>query len=74
MSNGYKKKKNKRNEKSITYVNLMNFTCAFPYCESGLNVEGHHIIPLSKGGADAFWNIISLCFDCHRRKGLHRNW
>jgi len=52
----------------------MNFSCAHPECVSGLNVEGHHIIPLSRGGPDAFWNIISLCKSCHRGKKLHSRW
>lgn len=64
----------RRSNKSKTYVNLMNFRCSNPDCKHGYNVEGHHIIPLSKGGIDAFWNIISLCRRCHRGLGLHHNW
>jgi len=64
----------KRTAKSQTYVGLMNFICAFPGCISGFNVEGHHIVPISIGGEDAFWNIISLCSKCHRHNKLHSRW
>ena len=38
--------------------------------EMGTNLELHHIIPLSKGGADTMKNIILLCPDCHRREHM----
>lgn len=63
-----------RNGKSVTYVNLMNFICSNPDCANGYNIEGHHIIPIAKGGVDAFWNIISLCRKCHRSLKLHSNY
>ena len=31
------------------------------------NIEAHHVIPLSKGGADDLSNLTTLCEDCHRK-------
>jgi 5-methylcytosine-specific restriction endonuclease McrA len=31
----------------------------------------HHIIPLSKGGANTLSNLIHLCDDCHSRRHRH---
>lgn len=62
----------KRNTyKVATYVKLLNYKCAHPGCSSGTDIEAHHIIPIYKGGEDQFWNLISLCSRCHRRKKLH---
>ena len=63
-----------RSDKSVSYVSFMNYVCSNPECDSGFDVEGHHIIPLSKGGADAFWNLISLCKKCHRSLRLHSHY
>jgi len=38
---------------------------------SRFKLEVHHKIPLSKGGKDELDNLITLCFKCHRNKGLH---
>ncbi len=54
-----------------TYKKLLNYTCAHPHCEHGQDIEGHHIKPLSKGGEDKYWNIISLCWYCHHKRKLH---
>lgn len=56
---------------TVRYVELMGYRCANPDCESGFGVEGHHITPLGKGGDDLYWNIVSLCSNCHDMKGLH---
>ena len=64
----------RRSLKTRTYVNLMNFKCANPDCQSGYDHEGHHIIPLAKGGVDAMWNIICLCKKCHRSLKLHSHY
>jgi hypothetical protein len=37
----------------------------------GTNLEIHHLLPLSKGGADTLENIILLCPSCHHLK--HHN-
>ena len=36
-------------------------------CGSGANIEQHHIIPLEAGGTDDYYNLISLCHDCHMK-------
>jgi hypothetical protein len=41
-------------------------------CDYSLFTESHHIIPLSKGGADEFKNRIDLCPNCHR--AAHRGY
>ena len=57
-----------------TYVEIMDYTCCHPDCSYGFRVEGHHIYPLSQGGEDVYWNLISLCSKCHRRYGHHTTW
>lgn len=57
--------------RTIHYVWLIGYECANPDCKNGMDIEGHHVTPLSKGGADKYWNIISLCRGCHRNNKLH---
>ncbi|WP_308620302.1 HNH endonuclease [uncultured Desulfovibrio sp.] len=40
-------------------------TCCICKKFCGVKIEGHHIVPESKGGDDSFDNCIPLCFDCH---------
>ena len=61
----------KRKLRVTIYTRLLNYTCADPECNSGYDIEAHHIRPLFQGGEDTFWNLISLCSNCHRRKKLH---
>lgn len=35
-------------------------------CGSYENLGAHHIINRSLGGDDSLWNLITLCFPCHR--------
>lgn len=49
----------------------MGYECANPFCESGMDVETHHIVPIKQNGADKYWNFIRLCFDCHRHSHIH---
>lgn len=37
-------------------------------CGETSNLELDHIIPLSEGGKDSFFNIQLLCEGCHRQK------
>jgi len=34
-------------------------------CGSRKNLELHHIIPISVGGKDEYFNLLYLCHDCH---------
>ena len=36
-------------------------------CGSKKEIEQHHIIPLKAGGTDDYFNLISLCHDCHMK-------
>ena len=40
-------------------------------CGSTRSIEQHHIIPLQAGGTDDYFNLISLCHDCHMK--LHHS-
>ena len=44
-------------------------TCAT--CGSRDSIELHHIIPIAAGGTNDYFNMISLCHDCHMK--LHHN-
>jgi hypothetical protein len=57
--------------RTIAYAEKVEFVCANPECNSGLNPEVHHIIPLAKGGEDTEENMICLCLECHRNNELH---
>ena len=59
-------KKKKINKKS----NLKKCVKENPYCRncgSSDNVSAHHIIFRSQGGDDSLTNLITLCFNCHRK-------
>lgn len=36
-------------------------------CGSRSAIEQHHIIPLAAGGTEDYFNLISLCHDCHMK-------
>jgi len=42
------------------------YSCA--ECGAGEPLQRDHIIPVSKGGSNAFWNIQPLCGECNRGK------
>jgi len=46
-----------------------NHLCQVPGC-SRASVHSHHIIPLSQGGTDDPWNLVSLCA-AHHLLGIH---
>lgn len=36
-------------------------------CGNKSNLELHHVIPISLGGNDEYYNLIYLCFNCHKK-------
>src|SRR5690606_10460033 len=47
--------------------------CCACHRYKGVNIEIHHIIPETEGGADSFENAIALCFDCHTAAGHYND-
>ena len=43
------------------------YTCT--YCGSDKRLEGDHILPLSRGGSNAFENLVTACKPCNLAKG-----
>jgi 5-methylcytosine-specific restriction endonuclease McrA len=67
----------KRNRKQEIYSNLSpeewkcilkSFDSRCAYCGSNKDIQQDHIIPISRGGEHAPWNVIPCCSDCNRRK------
>lgn len=42
---------------------------ACTYCGSTRDLQGDHIVPLSRGGSNAFENIATACRPCNQSKG-----
>ena len=42
---------------------------ACTYCGAGRQLEGDHIVPLSRGGSNAFFNLATACRPCNLSKG-----
>jgi hypothetical protein len=42
---------------------------ACTYCGSNKRLEGDHILPLSRGGSNAFENLVTACKPCNLAKG-----
>ena len=61
-------------QRQAKYAAWCGFQCANPHCVSGTDIEAHHIIPLSKGGPDCYWNLVSLCHHCHMHFKRHRDY
>ncbi len=40
-------------------------------CNSTLNLQVHHLVPLSKGGKSEKANLGTLCSDCHEKRHSH---
>jgi 5-methylcytosine-specific restriction endonuclease McrA len=40
-------------------------------CGSSVNLEVHHIIPLSRNGSNNRSNLMTLCSKCHARQHTH---
>ncbi len=58
-------------QKGVIMLRLSCYYCT--WTEAGqagtLNFEGDHMDPVSRGGADASWNIVWACIWCNRQKG-----
>lgn len=63
----------RNNAKMRVYKEVFPF-CMDPNCKFGYALECHHIQPLRNGGDDTYANYIVLCFDCHRKRGIHSKW
>ena len=46
-----------------------NYRCG--NCGSTVGLMVHHIVPLSKGGANSLSNLRTLCEDCHKKLHPH---
>lgn len=42
-------------------------------CESSINIQYHHIVPLSLGGTNNIKNIVPLCEECHSKIHNQKN-
>ena len=51
----------------IKVKQLDNYRCRIWGCGRNNNIEVHHIIPKSAGGKDTEGNLITLCFNCHKK-------
>lgn len=40
-------------------------------CNSTVDLEVHHIVPLSRGGTNKRTNFITLCENCHKKRHKH---
>jgi 5-methylcytosine-specific restriction endonuclease McrA len=40
-------------------------------CKKAKATNAHHIVPLSKGGANKLHNLRALCFYCHAKYHVH---
>jgi 5-methylcytosine-specific restriction endonuclease McrA len=45
--------------------------CGKSCADSKHLLHSHHIIPLSKGGANSLANLVALCVDCHKEEHQH---
>lgn len=63
MANNYGKDWNKARNAAIKRD---NGKCNFCGCSGDIHV--HHIRPLSRGGTNEPYNLVTLCADCHRRE------
>jgi len=61
----YFKKKKINNPKNLKLCVKQAPKCQF--CNSKRGLSAHHIIFRSEGRDDSLENLISLCFDCHRK-------
>lgn len=48
--------------------------CRCRYCKNVFprnRLEAHHIVPVSKGGATALYNLATTCTGCHEKRPGH---
>jgi len=70
----YSKRNNYQRRKEITkklHKGIINKPLVCSTCGDNKNLELHHIIPISLGGTDDYYNLIYLCSECHR--AIHKN-
>lgn len=58
--------------KKNLYKDCIN-VCSIPQCDQ-MDLEIHHIQPISEGEEDTFINYIVLCHKCHRQSKIHKKW
>lgn len=46
-----------------------NYKCG--NCGSTVNLDVHHIVPISKGGTNNFANLKTICRECHKKIHPH---
>lgn len=46
---------------------ILDKRCRNFRCGSYNDLSAHHIISRAQGGPDELWNLITLCFECHRK-------
>lgn len=55
---------------------LSDFGPRCHYCSTSLNSESmtiEHIVPWSRGGRNAYWNLAPACFVCNQARGNEKN-
>lgn len=62
--NNYGRRKDLTNKKQKAQINKP-YICGC--CGGKKNLELHHIVPMSCGGTDDYFNLIYLCHDCHTK-------
>lgn len=63
--NDFFKRKKIKDKKNLKKCTSLNPCCRF--CDSSTGLWAHHIRFVSEGGDDSLDNLISLCFNCHRK-------
>jgi 5-methylcytosine-specific restriction endonuclease McrA len=64
MFNPQPRKRKERNKGNRVKCKKRDKKCVYCDCKHSLNA--HHIISKSQGGGDELYNLITLCFKCHR--------
>ena len=72
LTDGYKPyrwqyQKSNRLDENLRIATILRDGCCMECGNSNTNFEVHHIIPISKGGANTVKNLITLCPKCHQK-------